>query len=164
MIEATTCREVTPWRKRFRGAKRYYRKLQRDAAKFSLDLSDSSWFDLWHHHFDLTDHHSRRGPRHRLQHLRALFTAFERALSQAACADRPVQVFISIAPENESEQDALYVHTPNPNGTPFPYTFDDVGWTAPAPALLRPFVADKEWDVGARIWEEQVWWMVKPVA
>jgi hypothetical protein len=59
---------------------------------------------------------------------------------QSTQSGRSIQVFVSIAPSTVPEQDALYVHTPNPNGTPFPHQFEGVRWGAPVPPTLRPFI------------------------
>ena len=143
--------------KKLRGGRRYYERLQKRAAAFQLDLSESHWYDLWHQHFDLRGY-SRMRPRVRRAHLAALFTSFRRALQQAANSQRRIQVFVSIAPPSEAEQDALYVHTPNPNGTPFPHAFDGFGWNVPAPPFLREFVAGEEWEIGVA---PRGWWVVR---
>ena len=65
--------------KKLRGGRRYYRALTSRAESFRIDLSETSWYDLWHTHFDWCGY-GRRGRRHRRPHLEALFTAFGRAL------------------------------------------------------------------------------------
>ena len=88
--------------------------------------------------------------------------AFRRALKQACGTTAPVQVFVSIAPESQAEQDALYVHTPNPNGTPFPHRFEGVQWSVLPPPFLRTFLEDESWEVGAASGEWTGWWIVRP--
>lgn len=148
---------------KLRGGKRYYARLRRRAASFSVDLAPPHWYDLWHTHFDWPGH-SRGSGRARRAHLDALFTAFRRVLQQAAAgtAVPDVQVFVSIAPDAEAEQDALYVHTPNPNGTPFPYRFEGIQWGVVPPPILRPFVHNEPWEVGAAGGEQTGWWVVRP--
>lgn len=146
--------------KKLRGGKQYYRRLRASAATFSLDFGSSQWYDLWHIHFDFRGY-SRRSPQARTEHLAVLFTAFKGVLRQASEATRPVQVFVSIAPASEPEQDALYVHTPNPNGTPFPHKFQGVEWDAPVPAFLRRFVADEPFEVGIVRDDGRPWWVVR---
>jgi hypothetical protein len=124
-------------------------------------MAPPHWYDLWHEHFDRRGHSRGRG-RARCAHLRALFTAFERVLQQAADATGAVQVFVSIAPEARAEQDALYVHTPNPNGTHFPHEFAGVQWGAVPPPVFRAFVDGKPWDIGSGSGEWTGWWVVRP--
>jgi len=143
-----------------RGGRRYYARLRRKAATFSVDLAPPSWYELWHDHFDWRGR-SRGSGRTRRAHLDALFTAFRRVLVQAADAKVAVQVFVSIAPDAEAEQDALYVHTPNPNGVPYPYRFEGVQWGVMPPPILRDFVRDEPWEVGAALGERTGWWVVR---
>jgi hypothetical protein len=148
--------------KKLRGGKRYYSRLYDKARTFTLDLRAGHWYDLWHEHFDRFGY-SRRAGRVRAQHLRALFTAFRRVIAQLASTTEPVQVFVSIAPASEAEQDALYVHTPNPNGTPFPHPFEGVHWDAPPPLLVRRFVENESWQVGVvNDADGKQWWVVRP--
>ena len=147
--------------RKLRGGRRYYKRLGRRAETFSVDLTPGEWYDLWHTHFDWTGH-STRGGRVRREHLSALFVAFRRTLEQAANASMPVQIFLSIAPESHADEDALYVHTRNPNGTPFPHKFDGATWGIPAPPFLRCFVDDERWEVGTYALDGQAWWIVRP--
>jgi hypothetical protein len=139
-------------RKKLRGGKRYYRRLRERGANFVLKLEPEQWYDLWHEHFD-REGYTRRREGVRRAHLEALFTAFKRILAQTASTDRAVQVFLSIAPSQEAEQDALYVHTPNPNGT---------RWGVTPPPLLRSFIEGQKWEVGAISGESRDWWIVQP--
>jgi len=147
--------------KKLRGGRRYYRALTSRAESFRIDLSETSWYDLWHTHFDWCGY-GRRGRRHRRPHLEALFTAFGRALDQAKESRKPVQVFVSIASVAECEQDALYVHTPNPNGTPFPYRFNGVVWGVKPPDSVRHHLAVPHWRVGRIQSNDQVTWVIVP--
>lgn len=146
--------------KKLRGARRYYRGLRQRGDAFWIDLGPDRWYDLWHQHFDCRGY-SRRSGRARTRHLEALFTAFRRTVAQANAAGRPVQVFVSIAPDCVSEQDALYVHTPNPNGTPFPHPFDDVQWGMAAPPRLRAFLQNATWEIGVTTKRGERWWVVR---
>jgi hypothetical protein len=159
-------RQIFPWKKRFRGARRYYEALQVRAETFSLDLREGHWFDLWHEHFDF-DGHGRRGVKHRREHLAALLTAFQRAVRQARESGHPLQVFASIAPETQPEQDALYVHSPNPHGTPFPHPFKDTTWDAKVPTRvpgLREFLLSGQWELGSRSVEGEMWYVIREKA
>ena len=148
-------------RKKFRGKRRYFRKLHRKAAQFSIDLREGNWFDLWHEHFDW-EGYGEFSVRHRREHLAAMFVAFERAVRQLAGFKGPAQVLISIAPQHLSDNDALYVHTPNPNGTPFPFDFGGVRWGIQVPELLRSFMRP-EWEVGEIPQEDGSKWLaVRP--
>ena len=154
------CREIRPWRKRFRGAKRYYARLHEDAARFSFPLGEDHWYCLHHTHFDW-DGHSRRGDWHHREHLRALFTAFRGALAAARASGRPVQIWGLISPAFWSDGHALYIHTPNPRGEAFPHAFNGIEWDAKPPAFLREHVADETWEIGASEYEGNRWFIVR---
>jgi hypothetical protein len=147
--------------KKLRGGRRYYRALTSRAESFRIDLSETSWYDLWHTHFDWGGY-GRRGPRQRRPHLAALFTAFRRALDQAKESKTPLQLFVSIAPAAACEQDALYVHTPNQNGTPFPFRFDGVVWDVKPPDVVRPYLSDIGWRIGRLRHNDQTTWVIVP--
>ncbi len=38
--------------KKFRGKKRYFRKLRSTVEHFQADVDDDSWYDYWHRHLD----------------------------------------------------------------------------------------------------------------
>ena len=143
-----------------RGGRRYYARLQATAQAFVVDLQPTHWYDLWHEHFDSRGC-SLRSRRARHRHLSALFTAFRRTLRQVSDAARPAQVFVSIAPESEPQHDALYVHTPNPNRTPFPHPFAGVDWNAAPPPFLRTFIEGEPWEVGTLQEGGSTWWVVR---
>ena len=133
-------------RKRFRHARRYYRRLLREVEAFRIP-GPENWFDLWHTHADW-EGDGNRGARHRRRHLRAGFTLFETALRQAAGFPQPVQVFFLID-ALDSSQDAVHVHTANPNRDNCPYRFPGVEWDVPPPAILREFLEDRPgWQLG----------------
>jgi hypothetical protein len=136
-------RVLRPWKKRFRGSKRYYARLERKAAAFSFPLDRHVEIDM-HEHFDI-DGHGRRGFKHRREHLRALFVAFRRVLDQAARLGRPLHVFAYVgAPIWHSDGDALVVLSPEQ----FPDPFDDVRWDEGVPGFLREHVDTPSWQVG----------------
>jgi hypothetical protein len=97
---------------------RYYSQLVRRRRTFAVDLDKDPWFDMWHQHFDLHGY-GDHGWRDRRRHLSALLEALSRAVVQLSALGKPYQAFAVVNPGASSE-DALYIHTPNPNGTDFP--------------------------------------------
>ena len=145
--------------KKFRGNKRYYRKLYRRAEEFHIDLGGlDDWYDLWHVHFDWYGRGNKKG-KARAEHIKALFTAFENILNQTKTYQKPYQTFLSFN-ETDSSQDAIYFHTPNPNETNFPYTFESVEWGIPVPAFLRQFMKDKH-EIGRQEFEGKTWYTIR---
>jgi hypothetical protein len=97
---------------------RYYFELKKKTNSFKVELIAKQWCDLWHQHFDWRGF-GDTGWLHRRRHLSALLVALSHARKELTDAGIPCQVFALVHP-NDSGSDAIYVHTKNPNGTPFP--------------------------------------------
>jgi hypothetical protein len=143
-------------RKRFRHARRYYRRLRRTAEAERMP-EPPDWFDMWHTHPDWRGD-GNRGARHRRLHLAAGFTIFERYLAQAAELGEPMQVFMTIDALNSSG-DAVWAHTPNPNRDNFPYRFPQVRWDVTPPVILREFLRDRDWQLGRSEGSPGLYWV-----
>jgi hypothetical protein len=85
--------------------------------------------------------------RERREHLSALFTTFERLLAETADWEEPHQVWLQIDP-CDSSQDAVYLHTSNPNADNFPCAFEGTRWDAEIPERLREFIVNPSWQFG----------------
>jgi hypothetical protein len=124
---------------------------------FKLDLSPSTWFDLWHTHVDWNGE-GNASIESRKEYLSALFSMFEKALSQTREWEKPSNVWLLVVPEN-AEDDSLYVHTENPNkNTDFPYSFEGVVWDIDAPQLLQPFLKSN-YEVGVSEYNGTMYWV-----
>ena len=113
--------------KRHRGLKRYYRNLsiQNDFDKMTwLDFEKPyTWFDNWHIHFDWhgygNDSFRRRKP-----HLDKLFRHFDLLVDSTKTLKTDFQLY-TILLDFDSYSDALFLHTPNPNNTQFPFSIEN---------------------------------------
>lgn len=127
------------------------------AEKFELNVTASSWYDLWHTHLDW-EGEGNTSPEVRAKYLGALFVMFERALLQAKNLALPSNIWVLFVPSN-SEDDSLYVHTPNPNAnSPFPYPFEGVRWGVAPPQELQPFVGERL-EVGISEYNGVMYWV-----
>jgi len=77
-----------------------------------------SWFDLWHHHPNNISRNTTLEKR--VETLLDLFKYFKLKLREYP---HPYQLWMLIC-ENDSSEDAIYIHTNNPNATPFPLRFN----------------------------------------
>lgn len=84
MITALTSTKPEGPRRRFRGKKRYFRRVSRDASTFRIEPGQGEWWDLWHYHADWPGWGNIRW-RYRREHIRALAAVFEHI---ARSADR----------------------------------------------------------------------------
>jgi hypothetical protein len=115
--------------KKRRGLRRYYKNLatQNDFEswdRFNFRDDPEHWFDLWHWHFDWSglgnDSFKRRRP-----HLDKLFRHFDIIVEKVEHLKLEFQLFAIINDKN-SASDAVYLHTPNPNDSEFPLTWDNL--------------------------------------
>ena len=123
----------------------YYAELKRRSRAFAVRMDKKEWCDLHHEHFDW-DGKGNAGRVHRVRHLNALFRAFRRARVELDAYGRPYQLFAYVDLRNSAD-DALYVHTPNPNGTTFPNPIESVSASVPAPPILAARVDATQYDV-----------------
>jgi hypothetical protein len=140
-----------------RGRRRYYRALRRDAESFVVH--PSAWYDYMHWHADWPGMGNLRW-KERREHLAALFTMFRRLLSEVRDWSTPRQVWLEID-TFDSSQDAVYLHTPNPNADNFPNDFAGITWDAPIPERLVEFVTDHSWQFG-RLEDRWTHFFVRP--
>jgi len=114
--------------RKHRGLKRYYRNLatENDLDKATwLDFENpETWFDNWHLHFDWkgygNDSFKRRKP-----HLDKLFRHFELLVDKTQKLKIDFQLY-TILLDFDSYSDALFLHTPNPNNSQFPFKISDL--------------------------------------
>lgn len=155
MITALTSTRARRPRRRFRGKRRYFRRVLRDAASFRIDHGADHWWDLWHYHADWPGWGNVRW-RYRREHLRALANVFIRISQTAENFTTPFQVWIYLSGRSAGE-DATYLHTPNANKTPFPVVIaGDIDWEHQAfLSLFRELLPNLPLRIGeARIFDE----------
>jgi len=114
-----------------RGLKRYYKNLEikNDLDKATwLDFDNpETWFDNWHVHFDWkgygNDSFKRRKP-----HLDKLFRHYDLLVDKTKKLKTDFQLY-SIILDFDSSSDALFLHTPNPTNSQFPFKIMDLQLT-----------------------------------
>ena len=106
--------------KKFRGKRRYFKNLEHEFKNYSSPayIAADEWFNDWHAHPDFYGH-GNTSLRIRKAHLRIASSALQNMRQKLAEKQIEHQVYITIVLEDAS-QDALHVHTTNPDGTPFP--------------------------------------------
>jgi len=107
--------------KKHRGLKRYYKNLASKVDDWSgLNFTDPkfAWFDLWHTHFDWFGYGNHSFTK-RKPHLDKLFRHFELLEQKAKNLKTDYQIWATIL-DVDSANDALFLHTPNPNRDNFP--------------------------------------------
>ena len=111
--------------KKQRGLRKYYRNLEKSFNVENLDFDgEKTFFDFYHFHIDNTGLGNRNW-KSRKQHLDALFSIAETIEKKLVDFKKPFQYWIEVF-DHDSYDDAIYIHTENPNESPFPtsLTFD----------------------------------------
>lgn len=118
----------SPFRKRNRGLKRYYRNL---GIKIDIDYLD--WLNVensetldknWHLHFDRNGYGNKSFKR-RKPHLDKLFRHFDFLIGKTKGLPINFQLY-AVLLDFDSSSDALFLHTHNPNNSQFPFKVSDL--------------------------------------
>ena len=117
----------------------------REIRYFKLDFGAQPWFDLWHTHVDW-DGHGNENSAERKKYLAQLFSCFEQLQDVAADNLAEHQVWCIVC--EDSREDAVYLHSPNPNVDNFPYEFEGVYWQDEIPDLIVEFFDQKKMRLG----------------
>ncbi|MBV8620789.1 MAG: hypothetical protein JOY84_18130 [Curvibacter sp.] len=96
----------------------YYYGLKKRLRRFKVDIQKRKWFDLWHEHPDF-EGFGDLSWRHKRRHLSMLLRTLTKARIELQNSGMQYQIFAAVY-TNESANNAVYVHTPNPNGSQFP--------------------------------------------
>ena len=116
--------------KRKRGLKRYYRNLilQNDLDKGKIDFKSlNAWFDNSHWHFDWKGYGNNSFKR-RKPHLDKLFRHFDLLVDKTKELKFDFQLY-AVLLDFDSSSDALFLHTPNPNNSQFPFKIENLSNT-----------------------------------
>lgn len=128
---------VSP-RRKFRGKRGYFRRVLLQASRFQLHVQDDAWWDNWHHHADWPGW-GNASWKYRRKHLKALGIVFQRCVAALDHFSKPFQIWIFIN-GRDSGQDAVFIHSANPNGDNFPYVPKNAVWGHPEiEGLFTPF-------------------------
>lgn len=107
-------------------------------ARSAIDsVQSSEWFDFWHTHLDWKSK-GNRYPESRANVARLTYELLLYAESKLTQRTKPIQVFAQT--HQDTGNNAVYIHSENPNGTEFPYKFEDFEWQIEAPSELAGVV------------------------
>jgi hypothetical protein len=118
-------------RRKFRGKRRYFRKVLREAEAFQLDTTPGCWWEFWHYHADWRGWGNRRWA-YRREHFRALAVVFRKVVDGSATIPVPFQTWISIE-VGDAGMDGVFVHSVNPNRDSFPCRIEGAIWAGSGP-------------------------------
>lgn len=118
--------------KKHRGLRRYYKNLETtidfEKSTWKVDFNDpNGWFDNLHLHFDWKGYGNESFKR-RKPHLDKLFRHFDFLVDKTKQLKTDFQLY-SILLDFDSYSDALFLNTPNPNNSQFPFKIADLQLT-----------------------------------
>ena len=132
-------------RRKLRGKRRYFRAVRMRAAEHRFESGPDAWWDLWHYHADWSGW-GNRSWKHRVEHIRALCTVYRSILDHSEHLET-CQAWISLD-EDDACRDATFLHTPNPNRTPFPIVLDIAWGPSPLETLFAAMLPDVDLRFG----------------
>ncbi|MEY8351308.1 hypothetical protein AALF16_24165 [Bacillus cereus] len=134
--------------KKFRGKKRYFRQLwdKTNIHTCYIELNNKSWFDFWHTHLDFWGV-GNNSLKFRKEHIKAHIAFYNNLLVKLETLNKPYQSWVSID-INDAGQDAVYIHTPNPNSDNYPYKNYDINWNCSIPCMFKELVDLDKYNVG----------------
>ncbi len=138
--------------RKFRGQKKYYKRLlEKNLDVYFDNLDFQSWFDLWHTHPDWNGY-GNISWRHRHQHLKALIRYFNYLKERISGRTGDFQIYLTID-INDSSQDAVFIHTANPNEDNFPIRFEAHSSRLEIPKELNDFIESLDLESFHYQWE-----------
>jgi hypothetical protein len=81
---------------------------------------EDSWFDMWHTHVDW-EGEGNKDWETRKEYVDRLVSLYNELKDRLTGYPKQYQLWIWVL-ENDSSQDSVYIHTPNPNSDNFPIT------------------------------------------
>ena len=124
---------------------RYLAEREKRSLEALESLEIEEWFDFWHLHLDF----KMRGNRVRPMVAALTLRLLEKAESLVAGRRDPIQAWAQLC-ENTGYT-AVYLHSPNPGGSEFPYAFEDVEWGVAEPEEVRGLIKPSH-ELGLQVW------------
>jgi hypothetical protein len=139
---------------------RYWDKMRKRAVDSFSDLDPDGWFDHWHCHSDWEGKGDKR-PENREASIVLGYEMLQMAERFASSVSIPIQYWWFV--NEKSYDDAVYLHSPNVNGTSFPHVFEDVTWGVTGNQVLNSLVDVHKFKTGVIANEYGTIYVVLPV-
>ncbi|MCZ8023026.1 MAG: hypothetical protein O9294_14775 [Cytophagales bacterium] len=111
---------------------------------------EDNWFDMWHAHVDW-DGEGNKNWETRKEYVDRLVTLYNELKNGLTSYPKQYQLWIWIL-ENDSSQDAVYIHTPNPNNN-FPITLKEERGLKTKDKRLKDYISKLGFDIVEDIFE-----------
>jgi hypothetical protein len=132
-------------KKRTRDLKKHYRNIERELREFNIDMSEESWYQMWHTHLDW-EGITTKSKKHRKIHILYYLKFLDKIDMQAKENKRNLQTWIYLSGDNGA-YDAIYLHTQNPYSE-FPIKFKNIDWDIEIPLIFTDLVDLSRFKIG----------------
>jgi hypothetical protein len=122
----------------------YWARAETRACRKIDGLDLSSWFDYWHTHVDW-DGRGNAHAENRADVAASTVRVLRHLATRAEVRHEPLQIWATLCSDTMSN--AVYAHSPNPNGTPYPAEHRGVSWGESVPKWVDAAV-DPAQEVG----------------
>ena len=107
-------------------------------------VDPNEWFDFWHTHPDW-DGKGNSKPENRLRAIELTYSLLKKAVELTNHRVNDCQCWAVI--EEDSAQNSVYIHTPNPNFSNFPFEFEGVEWGATNESMEK-IIDSSSYEIG----------------
>ena len=104
---------------------RYWTKMEEKAEVAFSNIDVNEWFDYWHTHPDW-DGKGNSKPENRVRANQLTYSLLIKAEEMTKHRENEIQCWALI--KNNTMDNSVYIHTENPNGTKFPFDYENVEW------------------------------------
>ena len=124
-------------------------------------LGTNNWFDLWHTHPDWKSK-GNRFPENRVAVAQLTYHLLQYAENITIPRNLAIQIWASVC--EDTGNNAVYLHTENPNGTPFPYQFEGVEWGVSGPLEIRTIINKSMHEIGRIRYADETVYIIRKKA
>jgi hypothetical protein len=121
-----------------------------------LDLT--SWFDYWHTHVDWYGRGNTR-PENVPKIAAATVRLLQHLEGLAKDRSEPIQLWATLC--GNTMDNAVYAHSPNPNGSVYAHDFHAVTWDSPVPDWAAAAVPSATHQIGMASYDGEVVYLVR---
>jgi hypothetical protein len=133
---------------------RYANSREKVGAQALAQIDPDSWFNGWHFHPDIKSRGNKAKPIMASLTYRLLCQAEARMEHRGAQA----QVWATLEPNTGAS--AVFIHTDNPYGAPFPWNFAGVDWDVSLPQELERLI-EANHEVGVSSTEDGICYYIR---
>jgi hypothetical protein len=139
----------------------YWISEENKSRKTLENLDYLSWFNLWHTHPDWNSK-GNRCIENRTAVAELSYRLLQYAEQLASVSRQSIQIFAILS--HDTGNSAVYIHTENPYGTPYPLEFKEALWDLPAPTELSGIVNLETHAIGRIVNTDSVEYIIKKIA